>query len=176
MLNDKGKRGERAEPGAGNVAAISLERTEFPYFTVLFSITSEIFYPPFDLYRNSKVELLEQLLNSEPDVRVGLRKLLEFNLEELVSDHKHKGCFIANTCAEFSGANEVLKVKLVEHYSIVQQALVNYFRQGKISPKKAESVAATIITFLMGMNQQAKFKRDRKSYLNSIKHLVGLLD
>jgi len=144
-------------------------------FYATFNSKQALFEAAFDLYRNSKVELLEQLLHSEPNVKVGLRKLLEFNLEELLSDQKYKGCFIANTCSEFSGANEVLKDKLVEHYSIVQLALVNYLKQGKISPQKAESVGATIITFLMGMNLQAKFKRDKKSYLESIKNLVGLL-
>ena len=145
-------------------------------FYATFKSKQALFDDAFDLYRNSKVELLEQLLNSEQNVKVGLTKLLEFNLEELLSDNKHKGCFIANTCSEFSGTNEVLKDKLVEHFNIVQQALVNYLMRGKVNPKKAESIAAMTITFLMGMNQQAKFKKDRISYLSSIKHLVGLLD
>ena len=145
-------------------------------FYATFNSKQALFEDAFDLYRNSKVEFLEQLLNTEPNIKIGLSKLLEFNLEELLRDHKHKGCFIANTCSEFSGTNEILKEKLEEHYIIMQKALVNYLRRGKISPKKAESIAATIITFLMGMNQQAKFKRDKKSYLNSIKLLVGLLD
>ena len=145
-------------------------------FYATFNSKQALFEDAFDLYRNSKVELLEQLLNSEPNVKIGLSKLLEFNLEELLSDNKHKGCFIANTCSEFSGANEILKEKLDEHYSIMQKALGNYLKSGKVSPKKAESIAATIITFLMGMSQQAKFRRDKKRYLSSIKHLVGLLD
>ncbi|MFK7772477.1 MAG: TetR/AcrR family transcriptional regulator [Saprospiraceae bacterium] len=145
-------------------------------FYATFNSKQALFEAAFDLYRNSKVELLEQLLNSEPNIKIGLRKLLNFNIEELLSDHKHKGCFITNTCSEFSGTNEILKGKLEEHYNIFQQVLVNYLRRGKVSPKKAESVAATIITFLMGMSQQTKFKRDKKSYLGSIKHLVGLLD
>jgi len=145
-------------------------------FYATFKSKQALFDAAFDLYRQSKIELLEQLLNSETEVKVGLRKLLEFNLEELLSDKKHKGCFIANTCSEFSGTNEVLRDRLVEHYGIIQLALVNYLGRGKVRPKKAESVAAIIVTFLMGMNQQAKFKRDKKSYKSSIIHLVGLLD
>lgn len=145
-------------------------------FYATFNSKQALFEDAFDLYRNSKVEFLEQLLNSEPNIKIGLSKLLKFNLEELLGDHKHKGCFIANTCSEFSGTNETLKEKLEEHFVIMQKALVNYLRRGKVNHKKAESIAATIITFLMGMNQQAKFKRDKKSYLNSIKLLVGLLD
>ena len=135
-----------------------------------------LFENALDFYRSSKVGKLKVLLNAEPNVKIGLRKLLEFNLEELLTDDKHKGCFIANTCSEFSGTHDVLKNKLVEHYGIVQQTLVSYLRKGKINQKKAETIAAMIITFLMGMNQQAKFKRDKKSYLNSIGLILGLLD
>ena len=145
-------------------------------FYATFNSKQALFEAALDLYRNSKVELLEQLLNSEPDVKIGLKKLLEFNLEELLNDDKHKGCFIANTCSAFSGTNEALKNKLEEHHTIIHNILVNYFKRGKITPKKAESIAATVITFLMGMSQQAKFNRDKKSYLSSIKHLTRLLD
>lgn len=105
-------------------------------FYATFTSKKALFEAAFDLYRNSKVELLEHLLNSESNVKVGLQKLLEFNLAELLSDNKHKGCFIANTCSEFSGADEELKNKLVEHYSIVQQAMVNYLRKGGLALKK----------------------------------------
>ncbi len=145
-------------------------------FYATFNSKQELFEAAFDLYRYTKIELLEQLLNSEPNVKIGLSKILELNLEELLSDNKHKGCFIANTCSELSGANKILREKLEDHDSIFQKMLINYMRRGKVSPKKAESVAATITTFLMGMNQQAKFKKDKKSYMSSIKHLVGLLD
>jgi len=145
-------------------------------FYATFNSKQALFEAAFDLYRNSRTELLEQLLNSEPNVKIGVQKLLEFNLEEFLSDQKHKGCFIANTCSELPGTNEILKDKLEEHYSIMQEAMVNYLRKGDISPQKAESIAATIITFIMGMSQQIKFKRDKESYLSSIKHLLGLLD
>ena len=145
-------------------------------FYATFYSKQALFEDAFDLYRNSKVELLEQLLNSEQNVKIGLRKLLEFNLDELLSDNKHKGCFITNICSEFFGTNEDLKDKLVEHFAIVQQALENYFRLGNVSAEKAKSVASIIFIFLMGMNQQAKFNRDKMTYLSSIKQLVKLLD
>jgi TetR/AcrR family transcriptional repressor of nem operon len=145
-------------------------------FYATFNSKQDLFEAAFDLYRYTKIELLEQLLYSEPNVKIGLSKILELNLEELLNDNKHKGCFIANTCSEFSGANMILREKLEEHDRIFQKMLVNYLRSGRINPKKAESIAATVVTFLMGMNQQAKFKKDKKSYMSSIKHLVGLLD
>ena len=145
-------------------------------FYATFNSKSDLFKAAFDLYRNSKVEMLEQLLQAEPDVKAGLRKLLTFNLEELLNDDKHKGCFVANTCSEFPGTNEEIKDKLVAHYSIVQKALANYFKNGQVPAAKADAVAETIITYIMGMNQQAKFKRCRASYLCSFDHLVGLLD
>ena len=145
-------------------------------FYATFHSKQALFEAAFDLYRNSRVAFLEQLLVSEPNVKIGLKKLLTLNLDELLSDNKHKGCFIANTCADFSASNEALKRKLEAHYEIMQHVFTKYLKSNNVTPVKAESVGATIITFLMGMNQQAKFSRDRNSYLRSIDHLIGLLD
>ena len=65
--------------------------------------------------------------------------------------------------------------KLVSHYSNLEKVLVNYSKRGKVSPEKAESISAMIVTFLIGMSQQSKINNDRASYLGSIKHLLGLL-
>jgi TetR/AcrR family transcriptional repressor of nem operon len=145
-------------------------------FYATFNSKRSLFDACFDAYRNTNVPLLEQLLSSEPNVKIGLQKLLEFNLEHLLSDGKRKGCFMANSCSEINGESEVLLGKLVEHYNNVEQILVAYLMGGKIKPKKAESISAMTLTFLIGMSQQSKINRDRINYLGSIKHLVGMLN
>ena len=51
-------------------------------FYATFNSKQELFEEAFELYRKTQVGLLQQLLNSEPDVKVGLKKLLELNLVE----------------------------------------------------------------------------------------------
>jgi hypothetical protein len=67
---------------------------------------------------------------------------LEFNLEQLLSDRNHKGCFMANSCYEIYLENEVLLEKLMEDYRNVGQLLVAYLKGGEMSPLKAKSISA----------------------------------
>lgn len=145
-------------------------------FYATFNSKRELFNICFDAYRNSIVPFIEQLLGSESNIKAGLEKLLEFNLEQLLNDQKHRGCFLANSCSEIGGENENLQEKLAKHYTYIEQLLVNYLKKGQIHPRKAESVAAMIVTFLIGMSQQSKINSDSRKYSSSIKYLIGLLD
>ncbi|MFT4667882.1 MAG: TetR/AcrR family transcriptional repressor of nem operon [Bacteroidia bacterium] len=145
-------------------------------FYATFNSKRHLFHACFDDYRSTNVSLLQELLSSEPNVKIGLQRLLEFNLEHFISDSKHKGCFMANSCSEIHGESDVLFGKLAEHYNNVEEILVAYLKRGKIKPKKAKSISAMTLTFLIGMSQQSKINRDRINYLGSIKNLVGMLD
>ncbi len=144
-------------------------------FYATFKSKQELFEAAFDLYSNSRIGVLENLLNAESDVKSGLKKLLELNLEEFLNDDLHKGCFVSNSCSDFSGNNESLHTRLLTHHQVIEQVLVDYFVRHGVSTTKAESVTSTVITFLMGMSQQTKFNRDKDGYLKSIDHLVELL-
>lgn len=145
-------------------------------FYATFNSKRELFNICFDVYRNSNVPFIEQLLGSESNIKRGLQKLLEFNLEQLLNDQKHRGCFLANSCSEIDDGNGNLQVKLVNHYKYIEQLLVNYMKSGQVQQRKAESIAAMIVTFLIGMSQQSKINCDRKMYSSSIKYVIGLLD
>jgi len=135
-----------------------------------------LFERSFELYRSSRLEQLESLLASEPDVKAGLRKFLEFNLEEFLADDQHKGCFIANTCSEFGAVDEALRNDLMQHHSIVHSALTKYLRNGQFKMEMGtDSYADMIMTFTIGMSQEVKYNRDRKTYLNSISYILDIL-
>lgn len=145
-------------------------------FYATFKSKQDLFHAAFDLYRNTRIEKLEQLLNSESKVEVGLRKFLELNLEEFLQDSLRKGCFVSNACSEMSSDSGALRDKLIDHHRILEQTLIDYMMRNQINPEKAESVASTVTTFLIGMSQQSKFNRERKRYLRSINHILKLLD
>lgn len=145
-------------------------------FYATFNSKRELFNTCFDVYRSANVPQIEGLLSSEQNIKVGLRKLLEFNLEFVLSDPKHRGCFLANSCSEIYSENEKLHEKLVKHYDYIKQLLINYLKQGGLTSQKSKNVSAMVLTFLIGMSQQSKINRDRINYLGSINHLVGMLD
>lgn len=136
-----------------------------------------LFEECFDLYRNTKLASLEGLLQQEPDVKIGVRKMLELNLEQLLLDDKHRGCFISNTCSEFGGSNEILKTQLQDHFSKMREILFNYLESGNLNQQvHVESLTNILLTFLLGMNQESKLNIDKDQYLLSIENLLKLLD
>ncbi len=145
-------------------------------FYATFNSKQALFEEAFDLYRGERVNILGEFLDSEPDVKTGVRKFLVLSLEEFLNDDKRKGCMVTNTCSDYAGIGKKMENKLVEHNLSLRQVLVNYIERSQVSTKKAESIAATILTFLIGMSQEVKFKKDEDLYLQSIDMLVGLLD
>lgn len=137
-----------------------------------FKSKRDLFNLCFDSYQKSNVAGLEALLHSEPDVKKGIKKLLEGNVEQLFSDNRRKGCMLANICSELGGVDQEVQTKLSDNHTMIHKTLTTYLRR---QVKKPAHIADMIMTFLMGMNQEAKFKRDKKSYLNSISLILGLL-
>ncbi len=145
-------------------------------FYATFRSKQALFEEALEFYKNSRTEFLEQMLNSEPDVKIGIRKLLLFNLNELLADDKHKGCFIANTCSEFSGTQKFVQDRLIEHYNFIQETITTYLLNGDLNTTRATTLASIMITYMTGLSQQAKFKKDKEDYLNAIEYLMQLLD
>ena len=74
----------------------------------------ELFERALAVYRKSSTENLEALLNSEQDVKIGIRKLFNLGIEGLMDDKDKKGCFLANTCAELGNSDEEIRKIIIE--------------------------------------------------------------
>ncbi len=137
----------------------------------------ELFERSFNLYRTSNIKHLERMLASEPDVRKGIRLLLNNTLQSAITDPKRKGCFVANTCSEMGGADEEVKHLLIAHHQQVKEILSNYLlSDSSKSQVQADAIAETLITFLTGLQQEFKFKQDRDGVQRSLDLLMRLLD
>jgi len=145
-------------------------------FYATFGSKEELFTTALDHYKKSSRDRISALLNSESDVRIGLRKFLEYNLEELLKYPEGKGCFISNTSSEHTRFNDVFKNLFVNHFQSLKEELIDYLIAGNIAKDRVGSIVDSVITFIIGMSHQTKFDRDREHYLKSIDHLVALLD
>ncbi len=134
----------------------------------------ELFEKVFELYRMKMLERLKGLLNKETDVKQGMRNLLNFTLEEGLSDAKHKGCFAANVCSELGGRDGEIEVILTQHNKTVQNILSSYL---KTDPeiKNPEALAGFFITVLTGMNQEVKIAKDKSKLLGVIETSLSVL-
>ncbi len=127
----------------------------------------------FDAYRSTQVRELEHLLNSETDIKKGIKKLLMLTLDNLLDDEHEKGCMVANTCSELKAVDKKFQEKLVAHHSIVQNALMNYLKN-KVNNSK--QITNMVFTFIMGMNQETKYNKNRRSYTDSIAMILSALN
>lgn len=136
-----------------------------------------IFEKAFELYRLSNIEMLTVLFNSEPNVKKGIRKLFEFNLEQAINDSRHKGCFVANTCSELGGSDMEMKTVLTEHHKNLHKSISGYLKKGNFTKDlDIENITDYFITFLTGLNQEVKFKTDKSKILKSIDLVLQVLD
>lgn len=142
-------------------------------FYATFSSKRALFEKSFEYYRKLELDQFALLLSSEPDVKKGIEKLLRLNLDQLLSDDKLKGCFVANTCSELEEGDKKMQDILISHHTIIQSSLASYLKNEVKNPTQ---ISHLIITFLMGMNQETKFNRDRESYSSSISSILSLLN
>lgn len=145
-------------------------------FYATFKSKENLFHECIKTYTDSNFPFLDQVLKSEKDYKQGLRKLLEGYVQGLMSDEKRKGCFMANSCALVDGDKTSVEMVINEHYNRIENYLVLYLENQGVNSSKAKSVAATLVTFLIGISQQSKINRDKSSYLSTVDNLIHLLD
>jgi len=146
-------------------------------FYATFTSKRALFDNAFSVYRKSNINFLETMLNSESDVKTGIRKLFEFNLEQAFNDKNRKGCFVANTCSEMGGADEGIRNHLKSHHKAVHTILSKYLqKESEVKGFDSNQVSDVYITFLTGINQEVKFKEDKKRIAKSVDLMVSLIE
>ena len=136
-----------------------------------------IFDKALALYRTANVEKAATLLNSEADVKIGMRKLCELSIESAIADSKYKGCFIANTCSELAARDSEIKSLLDDHNKVMYDLIYNYLKKGGLKKgKDLQGITNLFITLLTGINVEVKYKRGKQQFLKSIDLVLKLLD
>ena len=110
------------------------------------------------VYREGGISVIEQVLNSENDPILGIRKFLEFQAENLLLDPFAKGCLIANTTAEMAHDKEILNF-LIENNEILKSKIADYLSSSYLSDQ-AEAIADAILIYTTGVSIISKFIKD----------------
>ena len=141
-----------------------------------FSGKKPLFEKAFTAYRTENVAMLKQMLSTQKDVKKGMRNLLEGTMNNALADTKRKGCFIANTCAEMGNSDAEIQPLLVAHQEEVLEIFQDYLKDYSFgSGISAKQMASLIMTFLTGMNQEVKIKKDASAIQPSIDALLRLM-
>ena len=136
-----------------------------------------IFDKALDFYRTSNLEALQSLLDSESDIKKGIKKLFQLNVDRAFSGDKRNGCFMANACAEMAGEDQEIKDVLDKHNQSVYNTIYSYLEKGDFSKDKdLKAITNLFLTLFTGFNVESKYKKDKKQFLKTIDLALNLLD
>ncbi len=123
-----------------------------------FGSKRELFDSCLSMYREGGISVIGQVLNSESDPILGIRKFLDFQVENLLRDPYSKGCLIANTSAELAHDKEISRF-LLENNQILKSKIVDYLSDTFLSDQ-AEAIGDAILIYTTGVTIISKFMKD----------------
>ncbi len=123
-----------------------------------FGSKRELFDSCLSMYREGGIAVIEQVLNSEKDPILGIKKFLDFQAENLLLDPYSKGCMLANTAAELARDKEI-SIFLLENNQILKSKIVKYLSDTSLS-SQAEAIGDAILIYTTGVTIISKFMKD----------------
>lgn len=126
------------------------------------------------MYREGGIAVIEQVLNSESDPILGIKKFLDFQAENLLLDPYSKGCLLANTGAELAHDKEISSF-LLENNQILKSKIVDYLSDTFLS-NRAEAIGDAILIYTTGVTIISKFMKDPARFKASNELFLKSLD
>ncbi|MEN8205195.1 MAG: TetR/AcrR family transcriptional regulator [Pseudomonadota bacterium] len=157
--------------------AMGLKRTSI-YNT--FGNKSAIFEQVMSCYKESVMAALFVELDSAPDIREGVRRMLNGALDIHFDEDNPGGCLVVLSIVE-SGQHDEQSQASMQHTiqelkSALQQRLSKAKRNGELSKQlDAGATATTIATTMAGMMVMGKANFTKASLKKTINQVVGLL-
>ena len=137
----------------------------------------ELFDQSLEQYKRDNLEWLSSFLNSEQDVKKGIRKLMESIVERGLTDPEYKGCFVAKTCDGLSANDKALKASMEEYQMKVNAVISDYLSTGNLdSSKNVDAIANLIMTINTGLSISSRVIADRTLLMGSVDAALALLD
>lgn len=141
----------------------------------------KLFERAFTHYKTGNTIIIKQFLSTQPDVKLGFKKLFEMAIQQSCSDTESKGCLVVNTTIEFI-PNEKDFLPLIsdnkkQFVQIFQEYLQLGVERGQISEdKNLQAIATLFFTFYNGLKVVLKIDFDTTVFFKSVDSLLSVLD
>lgn len=141
----------------------------------------KLFDKAFETYRSTINQGLEYFLNSQENVKSGLRLLFEKMIDDDHSDPDCKGCFIVNTTTELIPADMHLQAIINTHKSNIETHFLSFLKKGQdsgqIPPEKdLHMIASLLYTLMTGLRVVNKTRPAMAESMASVDAVLSLLD
>lgn len=140
-----------------------------------------LFIRALENYRQYAGKQISELIASSPSAKATVRTMLDNNVNELVKDKQHKGCFLVNASVEMASHDPEVSAMLCQNDSQVEGYFYEAIRKGQESgeiseQKDARALARFILNAIKGIRVTAKSVSDRKMFEDIIDLAMSVLD
>ncbi|MEN0048710.1 MAG: TetR/AcrR family transcriptional regulator [Bacteroidota bacterium] len=141
----------------------------------------KLFERAFTHYRDGNTNIIKQILSTQPNIKVGFKKLFELAIQQSCSDSESKGCLVVNTTIEFIPNEKDFLPLISDNKKQFEQIFYEYLelgvKKGQISKNKnLEAIATLLFTFYNGLKVVTKVDFDVKVFSESVDSLLSILD
>ena len=145
-----------------------------------FGDKKQLFLRAIQHYRQINSKGMTSLLASEPNVRVGLRRMLELAVTEAATDVDRKGCFVVNTTTELIPNDPELLPMIADNKQQIEQAFYEYLRIGLqagqiLVENNVQAIASLLFTTYNGL-RVGKIDPESESLQRTVDIVLSLLD
>jgi len=132
-------------------------------------------------YRQYAGKQMSELIANSPSAKATVRTMLENNINELIKDKQHKGCFLVNTSVEMAAHDPEVSAMLCDNDSQVEQYFYEAISKGQESgelsqQKDARALARFILNAIKGIRVTAKSVSDKKMFEDIISLTMSVMD
>ncbi|MEM6633588.1 MAG: TetR/AcrR family transcriptional regulator [Bacteroidota bacterium] len=142
----------------------------------------ELFERVFDTYRYFHEEGLENFMEKQEDVLVGLKLIFQKVIAEDSSADSCKGCFVVNTATELLPAPSTSyeNQAILQHKEKMEDLFLNFLHKGVekgqiTDGKDFAAISRLLFTLMMGLRVVGKMKQDPEKAIASVEAVLSLL-
>ncbi len=146
-----------------------------------FGDKKRLFVRAINHYRAINAVGMSDFLQSESDVRTGMRKLLEKAILEAHEDIDRKGCFVVNTTTELVPGDAEIEQLVEENKTDFEERIYSYLKRGQTegqlpSSKDVKAIANLIFTLYNGIRVVGKMSPTSETLTTTVDTALSLLD
>ncbi len=145
-----------------------------------FGDKEQLFKKSFALYRKQNIDRINQLFQSQPNVREGFSKLFNEAIDEAMLDDDRKGCFAVNNTTELvPNNNECLEI-LSSNWRDFENLFYEYLKKGQAKGQISEgkdlrAMASYLLILYNGIQVVSKINSDKKELTDSVDLALSLV-
>ncbi|MEM8792132.1 MAG: TetR/AcrR family transcriptional regulator [Pseudomonadota bacterium] len=143
----------------------------------MFGDKRALFIKCVDVYGERFSDRVAEVMETEPDGRKALCKLMTASAERLASSDAPAGCLRCNSTMELMGSDAALDAALAQanarYHAVIESLVRRSVAEGDLAPEEAETLPAFIVAAVNGMATSARAGADLPRLMHIVERTVA---